>query len=691
MNTSPDASLDSTPSDRSPTWAIALLIVIAGAGLWLRLWNLGRHSLWLDEAWLANSLLSDSIHDVVFKGPGDAAPNSTPFLLSLSIHYLTRLCGGSEFVLRLLPALFSTGSIVAIWLLARRLGASTCAALLAATLIAFNPVSIDFAKELKQYAGDTFWIPMILIGICRFSARPTWPLALVLAFGALIALGFAQTVALAMPGACVYLAIRSLRERRGTSPSSSRRASLLQSASVVSIWCAGTALIYVLIIRHQSSERLVAFWEEFFPPSAQPSDVWRHARLHVAGFFKWFFEALPNLQSSAGEPRFNWPAITMALAALGSLYLAIKRPAQLVLLIFMPGLVALGLSTRRMFPFGAVRVNLFMLPFVILVVAFGIDTIGQMLIPLRKAINTRLSAWANRHLSRWNAVVPAVAIAGIAVTLALPRIDKERHEPKGREHIRPLIERMLADDEPSDIVLALDTHVTHAWKYYTRDHPIEFEVMKTRWSDRVLLKSIANRTAGHRRVWIPVSHFDRARIEEILGLLASKWPNLAVMDRRDAIVAFFDDEPMPTRLSRDDFELRVPNGRERAELAVDNDATTHWMTSSPREAGWHVDLELKTPMRLSAIVLNTPIWPDDWSHELYAHVQTDANDRWSSADVSVWEGPRTTIRFEMNEPIRRIRLTNAERHEKFHWSIHELEIWARSGTPSTRTENDGAH
>lgn len=670
---------------------MALLILITAAGAWLRLWNLGRHSLWLDEAWLANSLLSDSIHDVVFKGPGSAAPNSTPFLLSLSIHYLTRLFGGSEFVLRLLPALFSTGSIVAIWLLARRLGASTCAALLAATLIAFNPVSIDFAKELKQYAGDTFWIPLILIGICRFADRPSWPLALVLSFGALIALGFAQTVALAMPGACIYLAICRLRKQRDTRPTSSRRTSLLQSASVVSIWCAGTALIYVLIIRHQSSERLVAFWEEFFPPSAQPLDVWRHARLHVAGFFKWFFEALPNLQSSAGEPRFNWPVITIILATLGSLYLAIKRPAQLVFLIFMPGLVALGLSTQRMFPFGAVRVNLFMLPFVVLVVVFGIDAIFQLLSPLRKALNTRLGARPNKHGARMVAAMSVVAIAGLAVTLALPRIDKERHDPKGREHIRPLIERMLIDYDASDTVLTLDSHITHAWKYYTRDHPIDFEVMKTRWSDRVLLRSIANRTAGHRRVWIPVSHFDRARIEKILGLLASKWPNLAVMDNRDAIIAFFDDEPMPTRLSRDDFELRVPNGRERAELAVDNDATTHWMTSSPRKAGWHIDIELKTPTRLSAIVLNTPIWPDDWSHELFAHVQTDTSDLWSSADVSVWEGPRTTIRFDMREPIRRIRLTNAERHEKFHWSIHELEIWARSGTPSTRAKNDAAH
>lgn len=670
-------------ADRSPLWAIVLLAFVVGAGTWLRLWNLGRHSLWLDEAWLANSLLCDSLHDVVFRGPGSAAPNSTPFLLSIATHYLTRILGDSEFVLRLLPALFSSGSILAVWLFARRLGASTFTALLAAILIAFNPVSIEYAKELKQYAGDTFWIPLFLVAVCRFVARPSWRFAALLAFGTLIAFGFAQTIALALPGACLYMALCAIRKRGSDEADERPRACLIRSAAVMGVWVVGTGLIYLLVIRQQSSERLVAFWDEFFPANAAPGPLARYAGYHILGFFNWFFEwfgqAMPNAESDNGAPVIPWIKLLLALAAIGAIGLAVRRPAQFLMLVLMPGIVALALSTKRMFPFGAVRVNLFMLPFVVLLVAFGFDAIG--------AASRRLLGTARRPhedgTGKRGRFLPGLlspaCLVALAVALAIPRIDKERHSPKGREETRSLFEALLDGLQDDDAVVLLDTHVRHAMTYYTRNRSIDYETFKSKWSDSVLSKSFTNTASRSRRVWIVGAHFNnRQRIDEILAEVASRFPNLAIIDHRDALLAFFEGQSSFEQLPPSAFEFHVPNGEDRAALALDGDPETHWMTTAPRTPGWQIEIDLATPQPLSAVVLNTKPWPDDWSHELYAQTKTTTSDVWTSAGVSVWEGPRTTIRFDdIDAPIRSVRLTNAQADPKFHWSIHELEVWKR--------------
>ncbi|MCA9257397.1 MAG: hypothetical protein KDA33_17240, partial [Phycisphaerales bacterium] len=370
----------------------------------------------------------------------------------------------------------------------------------------------------------------------------------------------------------------------------------------------------------------------------------------------------------------------LVVAIVGAIRLAVTRPVQLLTLVLAPGAVALAMSTRRMFPFGAVRVNLFMLPFVILLVAFSADAIAAAV----RRLGSRPTTPTGLH--RAMSILSPVALIGVAMALAIPRVDKERHDPKRREELRPLIEAMLKDYEDNDVVIQLDNHTAHAYHYYTRRRPIDFDTFKTRWSDSVLLKSFENASRGHRRVWIPMSHFHRGRVEEILDLLAKRWPNLAVIDRRDAVLAFFDAGPRPERIATSEFEVHFPNGDDRAVLATDDDPTTHWMSSSPREPGWHITIELRMPRRLNAIVLNTPIWPDDWSHELHAQWQGDDETGWSSEGLSVWEGPRTTIRIEgAAEPVRRVRLTNLQRDPKFHWSIHELEVWAQSGATKNAT------
>src|ERR1700689_1568202 len=100
------------------TTAILWAIIAIGAVLRLGRWIHWR-SLWLDEIYPANSLLSRGLHDLLFRPLEDwqAAP---PGFLVL-VHLTTRLFGGGERSLRLVSLLFGLASLPLMLEVARRL------------------------------------------------------------------------------------------------------------------------------------------------------------------------------------------------------------------------------------------------------------------------------------------------------------------------------------------------------------------------------------------------------------------------------------------------------------------------------------------------------------------------------------------------------------------------------------------
>src|SRR5450755_4037545 len=95
-------------------WAITAFGAVLRLGRWIH-WR----SLWLDEIYLANSLLTRSLHDLLFRPLEDwqAAP---PGFLVL-VHLMTRLFGAGERSLRLVSLLFGLASLPLMLGVARRL------------------------------------------------------------------------------------------------------------------------------------------------------------------------------------------------------------------------------------------------------------------------------------------------------------------------------------------------------------------------------------------------------------------------------------------------------------------------------------------------------------------------------------------------------------------------------------------
>ena len=139
-------TLKGTPAAFTRQQKLILIGLIALAFL-LRLYQLGRESLWFDEAlstWFALQPLDLSIHSMLEEGL-----HHSPLFYILLRPFATS--NFSEFAVRLLPALLG---VLGVPLLAQlgRLVASPRVGLIAATLLVINPFHVWYSRETRMYS-----------------------------------------------------------------------------------------------------------------------------------------------------------------------------------------------------------------------------------------------------------------------------------------------------------------------------------------------------------------------------------------------------------------------------------------------------------------------------------------------------------------------------------------------------------
>jgi hypothetical protein len=137
-------------------WVVAILgaLGVALLGLGLRLHGLGRHPIWLDEAysvWLAGQEAPDLIAAV--------AGHSGPPLYYLLLRAWMLLFGDGPAAVRALSIGFGLALIPATALLARRIGGAA-AGWGAALLAAATPMLVQFSQEARMYT----LLPLLAVG-----------------------------------------------------------------------------------------------------------------------------------------------------------------------------------------------------------------------------------------------------------------------------------------------------------------------------------------------------------------------------------------------------------------------------------------------------------------------------------------------------------------------------------------------
>lgn len=324
----------------------ALLLLALVLAMWFRVQGLGR-SLWLDEAWVANSVLEPTVSRMLFY---DAwVPSPEPGFL-LASRLVTTWLGPSSLSFRLVPVLFSLIALIAMLLLLRRLFPPVWV-VFGLALFAMSPTAILYARSFKQYSTQLAMAPILLLAAVRYAQRPS-PKSYAWLLGAiLLTTFFSYPTVLLLPAVVILL----VQPRSGESLDFS----CVKPAVLASLWgLVVFVVVYVTIIRHNVNDVLRVF---FANPAA---GVLAHLSRAVTYFITPYRELLPlpeRLLMSTGHP----VGFVAGLGLAGIAALFYQRPKNgrlwLLLAIVLPQMAVVFLDLLDRYPANA-RTMLFLLP-----------------------------------------------------------------------------------------------------------------------------------------------------------------------------------------------------------------------------------------------------------------------------------------------------------------------------------------
>ena len=159
---------EATPTRRRPAawWPLAVLLLLAAG---LRLSTLDLQSFWYDEAFtpvrVLHASLSSTLHGVVH------TENSPP-LWYLITWLDARVLGDGEVALRLPSALAGIATVGVVWAIGQELAGRRCA-LIAAALVAVNPLFVWYSQEARVYALFALTSAVAMLCCVRARREPT--------------------------------------------------------------------------------------------------------------------------------------------------------------------------------------------------------------------------------------------------------------------------------------------------------------------------------------------------------------------------------------------------------------------------------------------------------------------------------------------------------------------------------------
>src|SRR5208337_881199 len=194
-----DLSLRNVQSLVAASRYVQILIVLAVIGIFLRFYNLGFNSLWLDEA----STYSISVRSFADIWQVTASGEFNPPLFYWVEHVMLML-GNNEIILRFIPALLGVLTIPLFYLIGKEF-LDRNAGIIAATACAVSPFLIYYSQEARAYSMMLFFMSLATIFFLKAMKSGSfthWAL-----FGAFSALAFwSHFYAIVMIAALVFFA-----------------------------------------------------------------------------------------------------------------------------------------------------------------------------------------------------------------------------------------------------------------------------------------------------------------------------------------------------------------------------------------------------------------------------------------------------------------------------------------------------
>jgi len=218
---------------RLATVALLALTLVLG------LYGIER-SLWLDEAWVANSVNAPTLGGMFYY------PNwlqTSPPLFLLLARAAIRVFGLSTVVLRSVPLLLS---LVAVWAMlgaSRRLVLAPFA-VLATGVLAFHPTVVEYFRSFKQYGGEVAATCLVLWAAIAYLQKPERKQFYVLLGVMVMAMTLSYPTVFLLPGLIVAVAFSDR----------------LKAIKLAGVTGAVIAVLYWFLVRPNFTPALRAYW-----------------------------------------------------------------------------------------------------------------------------------------------------------------------------------------------------------------------------------------------------------------------------------------------------------------------------------------------------------------------------------------------------------------------------------------------
>lgn len=446
---------------------VLLVASITVAGALLRLYHLGHRSLWFDEAllyWFSRG----SFADVVAQ---HTQGHSAPPLYGLLVNLVSRV-DDSEAVLRSASCLAGIASVPVAYLLARQL-LSTPTAFAVALLVALAPVQVQYAQQLREYSLASLLAFALLWWFLRFLAAPGWRQA-----AAFTLVGAAAVFT--QYGLSLLLLALNLALLACLPGHHQRRALLGRWSAIQGVLLLAVGAVYQVSLRYQLVEGAYGgsgtfnhlapdYWDGSAPVLAFALEQTRDLLLFALPDRMFVFLLAAGMAAAVVQPRLR--AVAAAVAA--------------------PALVVLTAACLRLYPYGGIRQDIFLLPGLYLAAGLGLEAIAQ-----RLGVLLRLQGASAAVVVLFTVPILATGIRSSLAYLA-------GTEP---EHLRPIVARLAELWQPDDRVYVY-YGAEPAFRYYSQTREGEWirGVTSREVPDRYL-QQMDEVLGQPGRVWLVFSH-----------------------------------------------------------------------------------------------------------------------------------------------------------------------------------------
>jgi len=456
-----------------PKWErVGFALAVLGLSVFY-LWTLGRPSLWLDEAWEAN----------YYVGITDAPWYNRPVLYMGIVRVLAAVFGHSELVLRLLPCVAGVAAVAGTYVLARGwLGRER--AVLAAGLLSLAPPFLLAAHQLKHYTLDALATVALLYAYERFRRGPGARALVVYVVVAVVSFGLSFT----SPFVVAAIAAIEVARRRGD----------LRGAAPFVVATAVAAVAFVIVYatfyaRGPADSLLVEYFDTAYAPAAAPTQL-----------PSWLVgQSVDVLRELTGVSS-GLVLLLLLAAGLG----ATARVPSTTLAAFLPVVASINVaaSAFRLYPYGVVRLSVYLAPVVCMLLAAGIG----LLLP--------------RDRRSW---LSYVAVAAVLYALFYPNLAGARpYLSTGwrTEHIRDLV-RTLAEEHVHGEGVYINEDAESAFRFYWVGNGRRVEGEEIVWAGRLArdpslhAPELAELSERFETFWALFSHIDPGELRALREML----------------------------------------------------------------------------------------------------------------------------------------------------------------------------